>query len=42
MKYLFDTSIWLCSLTASNRINSQGRELLACGRDEMYLSAASS
>ena len=42
MKYLLDTSVWLWSLTASNRINSQGRELLARGRDEMYLSAASS
>ncbi len=42
MKYLLDTSVWLWSLTASDRINSKGRELLASGGGEVYLSAASS
>jgi PIN domain nuclease of toxin-antitoxin system len=42
MKYLLDTSVWLWSLTASERINKKGRELLASGTEEVYLSAASS
>jgi PIN domain nuclease of toxin-antitoxin system len=42
MKYLLDTSVWLWSLTASERINKKARELLANGREELYLSAASS
>lgn len=42
MKYLLDTSVWLWSLTASERINKKGRALLASGREELYLSAASS
>ncbi len=42
MKYLLDTSVWLWSLTASERINKKGRQLLASGREELYLSAASS
>lgn len=42
MKYLLDTSVWLWSLTASERLNKKGRELLASGREELYLSAASS
>ena len=42
MKYLLDTSVWLWSLTASERINKKGRQLLVSGREELYLSAASS
>jgi PIN domain nuclease of toxin-antitoxin system len=42
MKYLLDTSVWLWSLTASERINKKGRELLASGGEELFLSAASS
>ncbi len=42
MKYLLDTSVWLWSLTASERISKKGRALLASGREELYLSAASS
>ena len=42
MKYLVDTPVWLWSLTASERIGRKGRELFASGREEMYLSAASS
>jgi len=42
MKYLLDTSVWLWSLTASERINKKARQLLASGREELYLSAASS
>jgi PIN domain nuclease of toxin-antitoxin system len=42
MKYLLDTSVWLWSLTASQKINPRGRRLLASGKAELYLSAASS
>jgi PIN domain nuclease of toxin-antitoxin system len=42
VKYLLDTSVWLWSLTASERISREGRELLVRGRQEIYLSAASS
>ncbi len=42
MKYLLDTSVWLWSLGPVERINRKGRELLADGRQEIYLSAASS
>jgi PIN domain nuclease of toxin-antitoxin system len=42
MKYLLDTSVWLWSLTASERINKKARQLLASGTQEVYLSAASS
>src|SRR5579859_7294235 len=42
MKYLLDTSVWLWSLTASEKINPKGRRLLASGSAELYLSAASS
>lgn len=42
MKYLLDTSVWLWSLTASERISQKGRQLLASGTAELYLSAASS
>jgi PIN domain nuclease of toxin-antitoxin system len=42
MKYLLDTSIWLWSLGATERINQRGCELLADGTQELYFSAASS
>jgi PIN domain nuclease of toxin-antitoxin system len=42
VKYLLDTSVWLWSLTASERIGGEGRDLLARGTQEIYLSAASS
>lgn len=42
MKYLFDTSVWLWSLAAPERIGREGLELLARGTEEFYLSAASS
>jgi PIN domain nuclease of toxin-antitoxin system len=42
MKYLLDTSVWLWTLTASERINRRVREILANGTEELYLSAASS
>jgi PIN domain nuclease of toxin-antitoxin system len=42
MRYLLDTSIWLWSVGSVERINRVGRELLADGKQEFYLSAASS
>jgi PIN domain nuclease of toxin-antitoxin system len=42
MKYLLDTSIWLWSVGSVEKINRVGRELLADGAQEFYLSAASS
>jgi PIN domain nuclease of toxin-antitoxin system len=42
MRYLLDTSIWLWSVGAVEKINKQGRDLLADGQLEFYLSAASS
>ena len=42
MKFLLDTSVWLWSLGPVEKINRKGRELLADGRQEIYLSAASS
>lgn len=42
MKYLLDTSVWLWSLTASQRISNEALRLLASGTEELYLSAASS
>ncbi len=42
MKYLLDTSIWLWSVGSVEKINRVGRELLADGKQEFYLSAASS
>lgn len=41
MKYLLDTSVWLWSVGSVDRINKQGRALLADGKQELYLSAAS-
>ena len=42
MKYLLDTSVWLWSLTASERIRPAARAILTRGREEIYLSAATS
>jgi PIN domain nuclease of toxin-antitoxin system len=42
MRYLLDTSIWLWSVGSVDKINKQGRDLLADGKQEIYLSAASS
>jgi|SRR5271163_3229776 len=42
MRYLLDTSIWLWSVGSVDRINKQGRDLLADGEQEFYLSVASS
>jgi PIN domain nuclease of toxin-antitoxin system len=42
MKYLLDTSIWLWSVGSVEKLNRVGRELLADGKQEFYLSAASS
>ena len=42
MKYLLDTSVWLWSLTASERLNQKSRHLLSSGSEDLYLSAASS
>jgi PIN domain nuclease of toxin-antitoxin system len=42
MKYLLDTAVWLWSLAEPERINSPARRLIVEGREELYLSAASS
>jgi len=42
MKYLLDTAVWLWSLAEPERLNSQARRLVAEGREDLYLSAASS
>jgi len=42
MKYLLDTAVWLWSLAEPERIEPKARQLLAEGREELYLSAASS
>ena len=42
MRYLLDTSIWLWSVGSVNKINKAGRDLLADGKQDFYLSAASS
>lgn len=42
MRYLLDTSVWLRSLIAPERINERARQILANGGEELYLSAASS
>lgn len=41
MKCLLDTSVWLWSVGPVERINRKARELLADGKQEIYLSAAS-
>jgi PIN domain nuclease of toxin-antitoxin system len=42
MKYLLDTGVWLWNLIEPERINPQACQLIADGREELYLSAASS
>ncbi len=42
MRYLLDTGVWLWSLAEPERINPEARRLLVDGRQELYLSAASS
>lgn len=42
MRYLLDTSIWLWSIGSVGKINQLGRDLLADGTQDFYLSAASS
>ena len=42
MRYLLDTSIWLWSIGSVNKINKMGRDLLADGKQDFYLSAVSS
>jgi PIN domain nuclease of toxin-antitoxin system len=42
MKYLLDTMVWLWSVGPTEMIGEAGLEILANGREEIYLSAASS
>ena len=42
MKYLLDTGVWLWSLTEPERIHPRAHQLITEGREELYLSAASS
>lgn len=42
MRYLLDTGIWLWSIGQVERISGRGQEILNNGREEIYLSAASS
>jgi PIN domain nuclease of toxin-antitoxin system len=42
MKYLLDTMVWLWSVGPTEKIGSAGLDILANGREEIYLSAASS
>lgn len=42
MKYLLDTVAWLWSVHADERLGDNAREILANGKEEIYLSAASS
>jgi PIN domain nuclease of toxin-antitoxin system len=42
MKYLLDSVAWVWSISAIERINKAGREILENGREEIYFSAASS
>jgi PIN domain nuclease of toxin-antitoxin system len=42
VKYLLDTSVWIWSLAAPERIGREGWDVLERGRGEFYLSAASS
>jgi len=41
MKYLLDTMVWMWSVRSSEKIGEAGLEVLANGRAEVYLSAAS-
>jgi PIN domain nuclease of toxin-antitoxin system len=40
VKYLLDTAVWLWSTNEVNRIGDAGRDIIADGRQEIYLSAA--
>jgi PIN domain nuclease of toxin-antitoxin system len=42
MKYLLDTSVFLWSLGAEQKLNSRATKLLSSSSSELYLSAASS
>ncbi len=42
MKYLLDSVIWVWSISAVEKINSAGRDILEDGGEEIYFSAASS
>ncbi len=42
MKYLLDTMVWLWSVGPTEKIGNAGLEILRNGREEIYLSAASS
>jgi PIN domain nuclease of toxin-antitoxin system len=42
MKYLLDTVVWLWSLGPTDKIGRTGLDVLTNGREEIYLSAASS
>jgi PIN domain nuclease of toxin-antitoxin system len=42
MKYLLDTVVWIWSVGPSERINQAGLEILASGKDDVYLSSATS
>ncbi len=42
MKYLLDTVAWVWSVYADERLGDHAREILANGKEEIYLSAASS
>jgi PIN domain nuclease of toxin-antitoxin system len=42
MKYLLDTMVWLWSVGPTEAIGEAGLAILANGREEIYLSAASS
>jgi PIN domain nuclease of toxin-antitoxin system len=42
MRYLLDTMVWLWSVGPTEKIGDAGLEILRNGREEIYLSAASS
>ncbi len=42
MKYLLDTTVWLWSVGDTHRIGRSGLEVLSNGKEDIYLSAASS
>ncbi len=42
MRYLLDTMVWLWSVGPTEKIGNAGLEILRNGREEIYLSAASS
>jgi PIN domain nuclease of toxin-antitoxin system len=42
MKYLLDSGVWLWSISSEEKISAKGRQILENGREELYLSAATS